>query len=79
MVRSKNKAANLQYTGLFGSACRHEFPLLFENLRHGERYKVPCLTSVTITPVSLAAMVCVYWPMEGRTIANSILLRSNFW
>ena len=23
---------------MFGAACRHEFPLLFFNLKHGERY-----------------------------------------
>ena len=25
-------------TALFGCACRHEIPLMFINLKHGERY-----------------------------------------
>ena len=37
IIRSKNQTANLRVTGVFGSACRHEVPLLFMDLRHGER------------------------------------------
>jgi Kyakuja-Dileera-Zisupton transposase len=37
-VRSKSKAAKLDVNAVFGSACRHEFPQLFMNMRHGERY-----------------------------------------
>lgn len=28
----------LDETALFGCACRHEIPLMFINLKHGERY-----------------------------------------
>ena len=27
-------------TGVMGAACRHEYPLCFLSLRHGERYRV---------------------------------------
>jgi len=37
-IRSKSKAAKLDITATFGAACRHEFPLLFINMTHGERY-----------------------------------------
>jgi len=37
-IRSKAKAAKLDTTAVFGSACRHEVPLLFMNMQHGERY-----------------------------------------
>ncbi|XP_074653580.1 uncharacterized protein LOC141907738 [Tubulanus polymorphus] len=37
-IRAKNKAVNLDYTGVMGLACsRHEIPLAMLNLRHGER------------------------------------------
>ena len=38
MLRSSSRFAALDETGVFGSACRHEFPVLFCNLKHGERY-----------------------------------------
>jgi hypothetical protein len=34
---------NLHITGVFGAICRHEIPLKFLNMFHGERYA--CLTS----------------------------------
>ena len=36
-VRSANRFKALDETAVFGCACRHEFPLLFNNLKHGER------------------------------------------
>ncbi|XP_041347017.1 uncharacterized protein LOC121366761 isoform X2 [Gigantopelta aegis] len=36
-LRSKIKNKKLDETAVFGSACRHSFPKLFFNLKHGER------------------------------------------
>ncbi|XP_064391176.1 uncharacterized protein LOC135338993 isoform X3 [Halichondria panicea] len=36
-LRSANRYCALDETAVFGSACRHEFPLMFINLKHGER------------------------------------------
>uniref|UniRef100_A0A7M5X5P9 CxC2-like cysteine cluster KDZ transposase-associated domain-containing protein n=1 Tax=Clytia hemisphaerica TaxID=252671 RepID=A0A7M5X5P9_9CNID len=36
-LRSKRKTNKLSVTGIFGMSCRHEFPKLFLNMRHGER------------------------------------------
>ena len=38
MLRSATRFRALDETALFGSACRHEFPAVFLNLKHGERY-----------------------------------------
>ena len=37
-LRSSSRYKALDETGLFGCACRHEFPVLFLDLKHGERY-----------------------------------------
>ncbi|CAB4002065.1 Hypothetical predicted protein [Paramuricea clavata] len=36
-LRSNQRFAGLDETGIFGRACRHEFPKAFVNLKHGER------------------------------------------
>ena len=36
-LRSSRRYHTLDETAVFGSACRHEFPLFFVNLKHGER------------------------------------------
>ena len=36
-VRSKVKNSKLDITGVFGSVCKHDHPIKFCNLRHGER------------------------------------------
>lgn len=36
-LRSASRYHKLDETGLFGSACRHEFPMFVYNLKHGER------------------------------------------
>lgn len=41
VLRSSNRYKALDETAVFGCACRHEFPLMFINLKHGER----CITS----------------------------------
>ncbi|XP_070179045.1 uncharacterized protein [Littorina saxatilis] len=40
-LRSKNKTAGLDVTGVFGSVCQHEFPGVMVNLKHGERLSYP--------------------------------------
>ena len=37
MLRSSNRYKALDETGVFGSACRHESPKLFLDMKHGER------------------------------------------
>ena len=37
-LRSSQRYHALDETAVFGSACRHEFPHMFINLKHGERY-----------------------------------------
>jgi len=36
-LRSSNRFAALEEAGIMGVVCRHEFPLCFINLCHGER------------------------------------------
>ena len=36
-LRSASRFHKLDETALFGSACRHNIPLYFFNLKHGER------------------------------------------
>ena len=37
-LRSSKRYKALDETALFGVACQHEFPIVFVNLKHGERY-----------------------------------------
>ena len=37
MIRAKSRNAKLDIRGVFGSVCRHEYPLLFMDMKHGER------------------------------------------
>ena len=37
MLRSATRYRALDETAVFGVACRHEFPVLFLNLKHGEK------------------------------------------
>lgn len=37
-LQSNVRYSKLDETAVMGAACRHEYPLLFLNLRHGERY-----------------------------------------
>lgn len=37
-LRSRSRFAALSETAIMGVVCRHEFPLCFINLFHGERY-----------------------------------------
>lgn len=55
-LRSSQRYHALDETAVFGSACRHEFPHLFINLKHGERlvYSSESLLSCTrITSINL--------------------------
>ncbi|XP_033113345.1 uncharacterized protein LOC117113944 [Anneissia japonica] len=40
-VRSKSCSDKMDITGVFGCVCRHEFPIKFMNLQHGERLAYP--------------------------------------
>ncbi|MEQ2176447.1 hypothetical protein GOODEAATRI_028080, partial [Goodea atripinnis] len=37
LLRSQNQQKKLDVTGVFGASCRHEIPLMFLNMTHGER------------------------------------------
>ena len=37
-LRSSTRFRALDETALYGASCRHEFPTVFCNLKHGERY-----------------------------------------
>jgi len=37
-VRSRSRNANLDVRAVFGSVCRHEYPVLFMDMKHGERF-----------------------------------------
>ena len=37
ILRSRHRYVALDETAVGGAACRHEFPLLFMNFKHGER------------------------------------------
>lgn len=38
IIRSRARNAKLDIRGVFGSVCRHEYPVLFMDMKHGERY-----------------------------------------
>ena len=38
VLRSSTRYKSLDETAVFGCACRHEFPLMFIDLKHGERF-----------------------------------------
>ena len=38
VIRSKNKTAKLEFTGVFASVCNHDFPFKILSMRYGERY-----------------------------------------
>ncbi|CAK8685202.1 unnamed protein product [Clavelina lepadiformis] len=37
LIRSKKKSTKLDVKGVFGACCRHEFPKMFLDMKHGER------------------------------------------
>ena len=46
VLRSASRYYKLDETAAFGSICRHDFPSLFLNLKHGERYVWCCANNV---------------------------------
>lgn len=36
-MRSRARNAKLDVRGVFGAVCRHEFPIIFMDMKHGER------------------------------------------
>lgn len=57
-LRSSTRYHALDETALFGCGCRHEFPLKFFNLKHGERC---VLVRVLIVILFCMAGLCVKW------------------
>ncbi len=43
VIRSRARNSKLDIRGVFGSVCRHEFPILFMDMKHGERLAVECI------------------------------------
>ena len=37
VVRSRARNLRLDVRGVFGSVCRHEYPVFFIDMKHGER------------------------------------------
>ena len=48
-IRTRMRNAELHTRGVFGSVCRHEFPLLFMDMKHVERYSfIPKILCVVV-------------------------------
>ena len=47
-LRSSQRFHALDETGVFGCSCKHEFPILFLNLKHGERFPFACRYTIMI-------------------------------
>ena len=52
-LRSSNRYKALDETALFGCGRRHEFPLMFINLKHGERYYISTCSLISIHNTAL--------------------------
>ena len=66
-LRSSRRYHALDETALFGCTCRHEYPRLFINLRHGER---SVFVQFTTTGNDLSSHVCfslayIVWLLEA--------------
>jgi hypothetical protein len=57
MLRSSTRYKALEETAVFGSACRREFPALFLNLKHGERY-------VVYVNIIVMLIMCIDWHIQ---------------
>lgn len=53
-LRSSQRYKALDETAIFGTACRHEFPYRFVNLKHGERYVPQIQQPYTLDPVLIS-------------------------
>ena len=47
-IRSSTRYHGLNETAVFGCACRHEIPLMFISLKHGERYMYCIIHRLTL-------------------------------
>ena len=67
VLRSANRYTALDETAVFGFCCRHEFPGMFVNLKHGERYGFFCLyNGLLVSCVQLYHFIipmCADWLM----------------
>ena len=58
MIRSASRYKALDETALFGCVCRHEFPIRFFNLKHGERYLLHLLLLFRFECFSPKVVIC---------------------
>ena len=65
ILRSSTRYKALDETAIFGSACRHEFPALFFNLKHGERYIFTSVHAFAFQPLLLLASWHTWNPKIG--------------
>lgn len=52
-IRSKVKNGKLDVTGIFGSVCKHDIPIYFADLVHGERYLYKCIICYNCFPIKI--------------------------
>lgn len=69
-LRSNSRFHMLDETALFGSACRHEFPLVFLDLKHGERLARWLLIHISIYSCRLAYAEFLIKELIRRNIKN---------
>lgn len=61
-IRSKVKNGKLDVTGIFGSVCKHDIPIYFADLVHGERYMYKCIFCYNCFPIKiLLKKGCFVW------------------
>ncbi|KAI8514450.1 hypothetical protein Bbelb_070410 [Branchiostoma belcheri] len=71
-LRSKSQQKKLDVTGVFGSVCRHDIPLKFLNMFHGERFGYPVylikqlLEDATLRNVRLRVIYDVSCSLEAH-------------
>ena len=74
-LRSSKRYQALDETALFGCACRHEFPKLFINLKHGERYHriMKVMDSLYIALQTMLIPQTILWSLvtPGNVTADS--------
>lgn len=69
VLRSANRYMALDETAVFGCCCRHEFPGIFVNLKHGERYRFcyvykSFVSAVHVIHLILCRVAYAVWMLE---------------
>ena len=65
MLRSASRYHALDETGLFGCVCCHEHPVLFMDLKHGEKSVLQCLTGVRVCSFSLYRLAYAVYMIDA--------------